>query len=326
MAQILLTNQCNLNCPYCFAKEFKTDKPQWITPSLFQQLLTFLNPHDGFIGLAGGEPTLHPNFQTILKDFNTYLNNNQLNSAIYTNGILLQPYLNDIHFTTALLINVNNPKILTHQQNQQLLNTLDNLSERNWFQYTINGIYKASLGCNIYTTDTQDYQYIWELVRQYKIPTLRVSVVCPKFLTSLNKNEYYTQMKPIFLWFVQQAQLHNITLTLDCSQIPICYFSADEILFIQQQVQNFNSFFHCDATVCFSPTGQILPCFGMPNFNKWLQQTDNNFHQYQSLFEIKQLIEQNHIQHQEESLNQCVNNCLLKNISQCQNGCLASKI
>ncbi len=249
-----------------------------------------------------------------------------LDTSLVSNDELLQPYLNDIHFTTVLLINVNNPKILTRQQNQQLLNTLDNLSERNWFQYTINGFYKASLGCNIYTTDIQDYQYIWELVRNYKIPTLRVSIVCPKFLPSLNKNEYYIQMKPIFLWFVQQAQLHKITLTLDCSQIPICYFSADEILFIQQQVQNFNSFFHCDATVAFSPTGQILPCFGMPNFNKWLQQKDNNFNQYQSLFEIKQLIEQNHIQYQEESLNKCVNNCLLKNISQCQNGCLASKI
>lgn len=66
---IILTEECNLSCPYCI-REFDTNSKKFI--SLEEIIFTFKKLsryHNQFqIVLSGGEPTLHPDFTTIIKE------------------------------------------------------------------------------------------------------------------------------------------------------------------------------------------------------------------------------------------------------------------
>lgn len=107
MPNIMLTYRCNLKCPYCFANEFVNSSSTDITLENFDKAIGFLTK-DGptRVGLIGGEPTLHGEFDTIL----TRIIDNPLitEATIYTNGILLDKYIKLIvHPKFRVLVNWN---------------------------------------------------------------------------------------------------------------------------------------------------------------------------------------------------------------------------
>ena len=65
MANIALLNRCNLRCPYCFADNYIADEKSDIDLDTFKELLDFSAP-DGEVGIIGGEPLLHKDFDTIM--------------------------------------------------------------------------------------------------------------------------------------------------------------------------------------------------------------------------------------------------------------------
>jgi len=77
----VLTNQCNLRCPFCYQKKERQNsilsKAEWF--SILDQL-----PEYARVTLTGGEPLLHPDFQEI---FSKVAEKFQCN--IITNGLLL---------------------------------------------------------------------------------------------------------------------------------------------------------------------------------------------------------------------------------------------
>jgi len=83
---ILITNYCNQNCSFCFAREEMNDKDQNRNISItdFKTILKKIkNSGAQTIKLLGGEPTLHPRLVTLLK-----LSLQSFPSVqIFTNGI-----------------------------------------------------------------------------------------------------------------------------------------------------------------------------------------------------------------------------------------------
>ncbi len=83
---ILLTNLCNQNCSYCFAKkEMKENKTKEMSLADFKKLTKILRKNGiATLRLMGGEPTLHSRFEEIiklaLKEFAQIL--------IFTNGLM----------------------------------------------------------------------------------------------------------------------------------------------------------------------------------------------------------------------------------------------
>ena len=91
---------------------------------------------------------------------NSYNQETETDSIIFTNGILLKQYLHQIGEKMSMLININ--KITNKNTLNKLLDTLDEINTLNWFE-----IQKVTLGCNLYLQET-DYSFFWNIVDRYR--------------------------------------------------------------------------------------------------------------------------------------------------------------
>ena len=88
--QIELTSSCNLNCSHCYKNANEYQK--YLSYNSIEKLLLYSNNAFYEIGLTGGEPLLHPNFNIIASICYKYSHQLELN----TNGLLLSQISIDI--------------------------------------------------------------------------------------------------------------------------------------------------------------------------------------------------------------------------------------
>ena len=136
----------------------------------FQKILSFTAKVPGMnhVGIIGGEPTLHPQFEEILKEVNRYCRECDTDATIFTNGIMLEKYLPNIGDRIGLLINYNNPQDMSNDAAEKLQATLEHLNDLCWFDR------KANIGCNVHM-DCTDYSYIWNVVDKYHLNQLALN-------------------------------------------------------------------------------------------------------------------------------------------------------
>jgi sulfatase maturation enzyme AslB (radical SAM superfamily) len=100
---ILLTNVCNQNCIYCFAKKEKNkSKEEEMSLKNYKKLIVILKKNGiKDLRLMGGEPTLHSNFKSIMELADKYFSN----ILIFSNGLIpfknikiLHKYLKKLSF------------------------------------------------------------------------------------------------------------------------------------------------------------------------------------------------------------------------------------
>ncbi|MBF0361340.1 MAG: radical SAM protein [Oligoflexia bacterium] len=109
---IYITNQCNLNCSYCFIKK-KTENKFFISKGEFRNRLSHLLNNDrniSSLNFTGGEPTLHPqlldliditkenNIETVIINSNgiELSNNEQLLQELNNRGVVLALSINSL--------------------------------------------------------------------------------------------------------------------------------------------------------------------------------------------------------------------------------------
>lgn len=316
MANIAITKYCNLNCAYCFAETMLEEREtKNITIPQFKKILQWINktPNNERIGIIGGEPTLHPEFSKILFILTHFCETTHRPSIIFTNGVYLKPYLNQIGRNTSVLINVNTPRDMNKEQYDSMLETLDLLYQHNKIQ-TINAQY--SIGCNL-TMDIDDYDFFWNIVKKYEIPQVRMSVVSPVQDKYKNDKElYYSNMKPIFLKFVRTAKELNVKLHPDCSQIPCCYFSDSELKLISSIVENYGQTI-CEPVVDITADFKACSCFGTYDL------IDCSL--FDTLDELKRYLNYkiNYVRCLNNNQNEKCKLCEQHKLLKCQGGCLA---
>ena len=262
MANIAVTTYCNLKCPYCFADDMICeDKKQNITISQLQEILQWISrTPKNHIGIIGGEPTLHPHFDEVLKEVNKFCTSLNTGATLFTNGIYLDKWLPDIGNAIGVLINLNNPNNMTTTQYRNLSETLEHLNLLSWF---VPSKPKATIGCNIYLGEDK-YEWIWEVVDRYKLKRVRTSVTAPggQYIDwRCNKEEYYETLKPIFLDFCKEAEKRRVVLGADCNQIPDCYFTEDEKKFVYTVMEGRHNGI-CTPVVDITPDFRATACFG----------------------------------------------------------------
>jgi hypothetical protein len=259
MANIAIVNYCNLKCPYCFADDMIHEENAAMTMEDLRTILEFCSrvPMMNHIGIIGGEPTLHPQFDEILKEVNKYCRECDTDATIFTNGIELDKWLPYIGDRIGLLINCNNPADQSETNYEKHIATLDHLYELSWFER------KANCGCNVHP-GCEDYSYMWKIVDKYHLPGIRCSVVSPggcyQNLRS-DKEAYYTRMKPIFVNFCKEAMKHHCKLHMDCGHIPMCYFTMEEKEIVEEACDNLYCDF-CEPVIDITPEFKATACFG----------------------------------------------------------------
>src|SRR5512141_2870784 len=69
MTNLLLTNLCNRECSYCFAVSYrKAASGHYLSEDQYQQFLDYLDRSNiDQVRLLGGEPTLHPQFDSLVQ-------------------------------------------------------------------------------------------------------------------------------------------------------------------------------------------------------------------------------------------------------------------
>ncbi|MBQ9246625.1 radical SAM protein [bacterium] len=229
MANIVVTNKCNLKCPYCFASEVVQQETEMFTVENFIKALNFIKTRKNErVGLVGGEPTIHSKFGDFTKIIQ---NDNEItNCIIYTNGIELAKYIEIIkHDKFTLLLNCNAPYNIGNLYNK-LEETITILAKEKKNRF--------NLGINIYKPD-MDYSYIFDLLKLSKTNYLRysISISNAEKAQSSNKLDYYRKFIPIITNFYKDCLKRDIIPSLDCNGIPIC-LTNNEIKQLQLEIFN----------------------------------------------------------------------------------------
>ena len=270
MPNIVLTNKCNLNCSYCFAKALTNQKVQSFTVENFLKAINFIKTGNNTkIGIVGGEPLLHP----IFADFIEILNNdNEINNcAIYTNGIELYKYIDILKPSKfGILVNCNSPNDIGNLYTK-LENSLKLLIKSNKKEFT--------LGINIYSL-TMDYSFIFDLLKITNKNKLRFSI---SISNKVKQNctdilELLKQFNSILLNFYNDCIKDEIVPYLDCSGIPICIMN-DELKKAQLKIiamqGNQNIFGNpCSLQVDILPDLTAIRAICYPNYNEKVSISD----------------------------------------------------
>lgn len=223
MPNIMVTRRCNLACPYCFADKFvnQTDQ-QDMSMETFHKILDFIIS-DGAIrtvGLIGGEPTCHRQFSRILETLEKEERLERI--TVYTNGILLREYLDQLGSGKFfLLINCNEPELMGRHWDK-LLDNLKALKDCSWKDH-------ITLGINFYSLKF-DYTYMLQLVELFRPETLRVSISVPNHAEyGYAPLAYFEAIKPRMIAFFGELKQRGVIPFFDCNIFPACLISTKEV-------------------------------------------------------------------------------------------------
>jgi len=211
MASIVLTNKCNLQCPYCFAGMLTAEGIKYFTVEDFIKALNFIKTTPGErLGIVGGEPTIHPKLGEFIKIIN---NDNDIHHCImFTNGIELEKYIDLLSEKFALLINCNTPENLGSSFSK-LENSIKQLVKA--------GMNRFTLGINLYKLD-MDFDYIFELLKAAGHKSVRFSSAISAYekINSENMLDTLRKYNDILLRFSEACIKHEIIPSFDCGSVP----------------------------------------------------------------------------------------------------------
>ena len=271
MPNIMLTYRCNLHCPYCFANEFVNSSSTDITLENFDKAISYLTKQGpSRVGLIGGEPTLHPQFEDILLRI---INNSMVSEAtIYTNGILLDKYIKLlVHPKFRILVNWNSPADIGDKIFSRIRDNVDDLILNYHMKDRIN------IGVNLYG-DGFDYSYVTELLQRYNLHRLRISITAPDFSrnTETDVLAYFRAHKAFLLRFFHDMDSIQVLPYYDCNKPPYCVWTDEERMWLESYVKKYptqdsslighKSF--CFPVVDILPNLQAVRCFGMSDYLK----------------------------------------------------------
>lgn len=330
MANIMINKICNLQCPYCFANKFvnkDTCKDENnISLENFERALdfvTFNNSDDCRLGIIGGEPTLHPQFEELVKKALNRAGRKEV--LLFTNGICLDKYIDIFNDSRiGVLINLNSPEDIGEEKYKRIEKALLEINKKEGNKG------KISLGVNLYD-EKKDYSYAIEMCKKIDTKNLRVSVVVPNTEDKRNScaEEYFLRMKPMVLKFFKECRKNNIIVHYDCNIMPKCVLNDDEYAWMQSYVKEFIGtinypsnlldFPSCEPVIDVLPDLTAVRCFGCSDLKVKIADFYDINH-LSSFFENKIDCFSNNL-----SMNPKCRECYDRHIGRCNGGCIAFK-
>lgn len=218
------------------------------------------------------------------------------------------------------VINVNHPEKVGNVNYGKTTASIDELTRKGC---------AFVLGCNIYPLLT-DYGFIWDLVKEYGLEHLRISVASPGGCLSNMKNkkdDYMRSSLPIFLDFCSKATEYGVDLHMDCGRIPRCYFTDQQWDIVRKAFPdskcrpdtNPYSLPMCEPIIDIDPDCKAYSCMALSNSeNKVsIDEFDDPKELYRYLY-VKYTIPM----FMKNAHGRC-ETCRMHELVKCQGGCLA---
>ena len=270
MPNIMLTYRCNLKCSYCFANEFVNKDKAEISIKNFLRAVSFITRTESYVGLIGGEPTLHPGFQTIME---LLIASPKVKGVrLFTNGLLLDKFISEItHPKFEICVNCNSPSAIGEDTYARLVRNLDILFQ----QETMKN--RVLLGFNLYSDD-MDYSYMLELLQRYGLHSVRTSLTVPDFSNCdrIDAMEHFMKRKKFLLDVYKKMDSIQVLLFSDCNHPPYCIWTEEEKQWLESYAAKYTTgvsklvgnHSRCSPVIDILPNLQAVRCFGMSDFMK----------------------------------------------------------
>jgi MoaA/NifB/PqqE/SkfB family radical SAM enzyme len=231
MLNLFINYDCNLECDYCFARELADSFPERIDASSFERLAAWLERSGvAFLGILGGEPTLHP----LLPQMLARLKSIGVATVLFTNALYHDEGLSATlaQLTRNLVVNGNDPQSYSPAQAKLFTRNMEGLKA--------NGA-RVSLSKNFSAGNT-GYGYLLEYCARFGIDTIRYDVSRPSGsgLNSHFSNEQSFALAPTLLRFTQDCCAANVAAGLDCC-LPSCMFNEEEAAWLRESSLRFQA-------------------------------------------------------------------------------------
>lgn len=264
----MLTELCNRNCPYCFAKnrmEDSKNKDYFISLANVKKIITFLKKSKiKQVGFIGGEPTLHPFFKKIL----TIFTKQKFNVLVFTNGVV-QKNITDFlakKQNIAFLLNLNELKTYSRNEKQKLFYFMKKLNKN------------ITLGFNFfYKHQTLDF-FIPLMDRFNLARKIRIGFTIP---LGEDKNICLGQKdhRIIINYLSNFSKIcfqNKIKLISDCGLLNLCDFSDKQLGMLYKNASYIPST-SCDILAPFDIglNLEVWRCFGLSELNVKLKDFQN---------------------------------------------------
>ena len=323
MPNIIITNRCNLRCPYCFAEEKKNEMQYNMPYQTFLDIVKFITTSAQAtpqrIGIIGGEPTLHPDIELILYSLSKIFeaSDNACNGVMFSNGIELAPLIPLLPKRFGVLINYNKPgTILSDEQVKKTEQTFYEVAKRGLFTTDV------SIGCNLYPGET-DYDYIWDVFKYYGGTRLRLSVAapCASFTPyRSDRHKYFQIMKEPYLDMCRKAIENHVIIGPDCGFIPECALNEKEVELVKKATGRtfyINEFCATHSCIDIDQNFNAISCFGRGNIKA-------NIKYFESVQELEQYFGMRSYAMVTKNLeDEKCKDCKWAKSLKCQGGCLS---
>ena len=322
MSNIMINENCNQKCPYCFASEFVNVKKNNMSFENFKKAVDFiLTKNDGGkvgqVGIIGGEPLLHPEFDTFI---NYLINRDDVKRVtVFTNGVLIKEHIDYIaNEKVGVLINVNSPNDVGQANFEKTVESIDLLVNK------YNKKNRLTIGLNIYANI--DYSFFIDIAEKYNVNQVRLSIVVPAYGTEKTGLEHFLSLKNKVLEITKSLLVRGISFKFDCNLPAPCIWSEQELqdMELMGLCTHTRMLIPLEQSVC-QPVIDILPnltairCFGMSDISKV------NISDFKNISDLREYyIEKYDNIISKKPINEKCKQCKLFP-SKCYGGCLANR-
>jgi len=253
---IFFTNLCNRNCPYCFAQDKIAGdkrKPSFLLLKELGQIVAFLKKsRETSVGIVGGEPTLHPDFQRLM----SFVLAQGMEVVMFSNGIIREDVVDFLKRNAfgnlTILLNMRPLRTYSKKEKRTLIRTLEALAWQIQLAFTID-------------TPGFNADFMIGMINKYGLrKRIRLGIANPLLGTD---NTYipftlHKKIAPTICAFVQKCDAADISVNFDCG-FTLCSFSEAQI----GKLHLFNALFnsYCEVAPDVGPNLEVWRCFATSN-------------------------------------------------------------
>ena len=169
---ILLTNVCSNRCPYCFASVVADDQAadgRWMSDDAIERVVSYLDRTEASeVRLLGGEPLLHPSFDSIYGRLRALPNIGHI--TVFSGANVSPRRIACLHpDKTSVVLNLNRPEDYVAGHFERVLENLAALVDR--------GV-AVTIGYNLYRLN-DDHSWLLSACDDHGIKRVRIAIANP---------------------------------------------------------------------------------------------------------------------------------------------------